>query len=81
MEALAHDPACVEHLGEALAITEAPAAKVEVATTLGELLVWGGGRSIEAYEMLSRVLAELGPGQDLRRLLVGADRRGREPLA
>ncbi len=53
MEALAHDPACVEHLGEALAISDAPAARVAVATTLGEVLVWGGGRSIEAYEMLS----------------------------
>ena len=66
MEALAHDPACVEHLGEALAISETPAARVAVATTLGEVLVWGGGRSIEAYEMLSRVLAELGPGLDPR---------------
>ena len=66
MEALAHDPACVEHLGEALAISDAPAARVAVATTLGEVLVWGGGRSIEAYEMLSRVLAELGPGLDPR---------------
>jgi len=66
MEALAHDPACIEHLVEALAVTDAPAARVAVAMTLGEVLVWGGGRSVEAYEMLSRVLAELGPGLDPR---------------
>ena len=64
MEALAHDPAAVEHLGEALAVSEEPAAKVAVATTLGEVLVWGGGRSLEAYEMLTKVLAELGPDLD-----------------
>ena len=66
MEALAHDPAAVEHLSEALAASEDPAARVGVATTLGEVLVWGGGRSLEAYEMLTRVLTELGPGLDPR---------------
>ena len=62
MEALAHDPACVEHLGEALAVTEQPAERVAVATALGEVLVWGGGRSLEAYEMLTQVLDDFGPG-------------------
>ncbi len=61
LEALAHDPACIEHLTEALALTTEPAAKVAVACVLGELLVWGAGMSFEAYEMLSRVLLELGP--------------------
>ena len=66
MEALAHDPAALEHLTEALAVTEEPAARVSVATTLGEALVWGGGRSLEAYELLTRVLQELGPQLDVR---------------
>ena len=66
MEALAHDPAALEHLGEALAVSEEPATRVAVATTLGEVLVWGGGRSLEAFEMLTKVLAELGPGLDPR---------------
>lgn len=66
MEALAHDPEAVEHLGDALAVCEAPAERVTVATTLGELLVWGDGRSHEAFEMLSRVIAELGPGLEPR---------------
>jgi DNA-binding CsgD family transcriptional regulator len=60
MEALAHDPTAVEHLGAALGLIEDPVAKVSVACALGELLVWGGGRSVEAYEMLSGVLATLG---------------------
>ncbi len=66
MEALAHDAACVEHLREALAITEEPAARVTVATALGEVLVWGGGRSLEAYEMLTAVLDDLGAELDPR---------------
>jgi len=66
MEALAHDPACVEHLSEALAVTEHPATRVAVATALGEVLVWGGGRSLEAYEMLTNVLAASGPELDPR---------------
>jgi DNA-binding CsgD family transcriptional regulator len=66
MEALAHDPACVEHLGEALVATEHPATRVAVATALGEVLVWGGGRSLEAYEMLTQVLAASGPELDAR---------------
>jgi DNA-binding CsgD family transcriptional regulator len=61
MEALAHDSGAVEHLTEALAVTEEPAARVAVASALGEALVWGGGLSVQAYEMLSRVLDELGP--------------------
>jgi len=61
MEALAHDAGAVEHLTEALAATEEPAARVAVAAALGEALVWGGGLSVQAYEMLSRVLDELGP--------------------
>jgi DNA-binding CsgD family transcriptional regulator len=61
MEALAHEPVAVEHLTEALAVTEEPAARVAVASALGEALVWGGGLSVQAYEMLSRVLGELGP--------------------
>ncbi|HEX3805060.1 MAG TPA: AAA family ATPase [Solirubrobacteraceae bacterium] len=61
MEALAHEPASVEHLTEALALTAAPAARVAIASALGEALVWGGGHSVRAYEMLSRVLNELGP--------------------
>jgi DNA-binding NarL/FixJ family response regulator len=60
MEALAHDPAAVEHLGAALSLLEDPAARVSVACALGELLVWGGGRSVQAYEMLTGVLAHLG---------------------
>jgi DNA-binding CsgD family transcriptional regulator len=64
MEALAHDPACVEHLGEALVVTEQPAERVAVAMALGEVLVWGGGRSLEAYEMLTQVLDAFGPELD-----------------
>jgi DNA-binding CsgD family transcriptional regulator len=66
IEALAHDPAALEHLAEALAVTEEPVARVAVATTLGEALVWGGGRSLEAYELLTGVLEQLGPGLDVR---------------
>jgi DNA-binding CsgD family transcriptional regulator len=66
MEALAHDPACVEHLGQALIVTEHPAERVAVATALGEVLVWGGGRSLEAYEMLTQVLAAYGSELDVR---------------
>jgi DNA-binding CsgD family transcriptional regulator len=66
MEALAHDPACVEHLSEALAATEQPDQRVAVAMALGEVLVWGGGRSLEAYEMLTQVLAASGPELDPR---------------
>lgn len=66
MEALAHDAACVEHLSEALAVAEQPATRVAVATALGEVLVWGGGRSQEAYEMLTAVLDGLGPDLDPR---------------
>ncbi|MDE3133288.1 MAG: AAA family ATPase, partial [Acidobacteriota bacterium] len=66
MEALAHDPGAVEHLRDALAVTDAATARVAVALTLGELLVWGGGRSLEAYEMLTAVLDELGPDLDPR---------------
>ncbi|MDE3131089.1 MAG: hypothetical protein KGL16_08030, partial [Acidobacteriota bacterium] len=66
MEALANDPACVEHLSEALVVIDQPAPRVAVATALGEVLVWGGGRSLEAYQMLSQVLDELGPGLDPR---------------
>jgi DNA-binding CsgD family transcriptional regulator len=61
MEVLAHQPVAVEHLTEALAVTEEPAPRVAVACALGEALVWGGGHSVRAYEMLSRVLLELGP--------------------
>ncbi len=61
IEALAHDPAAVEHLTAALAVTENPAARVATAAALGEVLVWGGGHSVRAYEMLTRVLDELGP--------------------
>ncbi|HEX3618337.1 MAG TPA: AAA family ATPase [Solirubrobacteraceae bacterium] len=64
MEALAHDPACVQHLGEALVATEQPAERVAVAMALGEVLIWGGGRSLEAYEMLTQVLDAFGPGLD-----------------
>jgi DNA-binding CsgD family transcriptional regulator len=66
MEALAHDPACVEHLSQALAVAEQPATRVAVATALGEVLVWGGGQSQAAYEMLTRVLEGLGPDLDPR---------------
>jgi DNA-binding CsgD family transcriptional regulator len=62
LEALAHDPASVQHLSEALELATEPAARVAVACVLGELLVWGAGQSGAAYEMLSRVLRELGPG-------------------
>jgi DNA-binding CsgD family transcriptional regulator len=61
MEALAHDPACVEHLREALAVAEQPATRVAVGTALGEVLVWGGGQSQQAYEMLTQLLQSLGP--------------------
>jgi DNA-binding CsgD family transcriptional regulator len=68
MEALAHDPACVGHLSEALAVAEQPATRVAVATTLGEVLVWGDGQSQLAYEMLTEVLEDLGPDLDPRLL-------------
>lgn len=68
LEALTHEPDAVEHLTEALSLSTEPASQVAIAVTLGELLVWGGGRSIEAYEMLSRVVDELGPGLDPRLL-------------
>lgn len=61
MEALAHKPSCVEHLSEALAVAEQPTERVAIATRLGEVLVWGGGRSLEAYEMLTQVLDASGP--------------------
>jgi DNA-binding CsgD family transcriptional regulator len=61
MEVLAHEPVAVEHLTEALAVTAEPARRVAIASALGEALVWGGGHSVRAYEMLSRVLGELGP--------------------
>ncbi len=71
VEALAHDPAAIEHLTAALAAAQQPEARVAVAATLGEALVWGGGYSVRAYEMLTRVLSELGPdlAPDLRAIL------------
>ncbi|HTW11506.1 MAG TPA: AAA family ATPase [Solirubrobacteraceae bacterium] len=60
-EALASEPAAVEHLGEALALTSDPAQRTALACALGELLVWRSGRAVDAYEMLTRTLTELGP--------------------
>ena len=66
IEALAHDASCVEHLTQALDLAVEPPARVAVATALGEVLVWGGGRSLEAYEMLTKVLEDAGPELDVR---------------
>jgi DNA-binding CsgD family transcriptional regulator len=59
-EVLSGDPAAADHLTEALALTEQPAARTALACALGDLLVWSRGRPVQAYEMLNRTLAELG---------------------
>lgn len=59
-EALAREPTAAEHLEEALELTIDPAARVRIACTLGDLLVWVRGDSLRAHAMLTRTLAELG---------------------
>ncbi len=60
-EALAREPAAAEHLSEALSLTVEPEERTAVACALGDLLVWSSGRSVQAYEILTRTLEELGP--------------------
>ena len=59
-EVLAGDPAAADHLSQALAMTQQPAARTALACALGDLLVWSKGRSVQAYEMLTSTLADLG---------------------
>jgi DNA-binding CsgD family transcriptional regulator len=59
-EVLSGDPAAADHLTQALALTEQPAERTALACALGDLLVWSRGHSVQAYEMLTRTLAELG---------------------
>jgi DNA-binding CsgD family transcriptional regulator len=59
-EVLAGDPAAADHLTEALGLTQDPASRTALACALGELLVWSRGKAVQAYEMLTGTLAELG---------------------
>ncbi len=60
-EALAREPAAVEHLQEALELATDPAVRVRIACLLAELLVWATGDSPASHRVVTRTLAELGP--------------------
>jgi hypothetical protein len=59
-EALARDPAAVEHLGEALERTDDPPARVRLASQLGSLLVWAG-QPLEGYSVVADAIDSLPP--------------------
>ncbi len=65
-EGFARDPAAVEHLSEALALSDGPSARARLACALGEVLVWSG-RPREAHAIVKRTLEELGADIDLPR--------------
>ena len=59
-EVMSGDPAAADHLTKALALTGQPALRAALACALGDLLVWSRGQPVQAYQMLTSTLAELG---------------------
>jgi DNA-binding CsgD family transcriptional regulator len=69
VERLVDTPAAVQHLGEAMRLTEAPSRQAELAVEYGRAL-WYLGDNLQAIKVFQDAIGRLGPGQhELRQLL------------